>query len=152
MEELILPSDASRETHPNNSIGQYTVRLPVPLELGEKEVWEVALTELYYPDRWHIQPEDGQRLFALQAPNLVPDNEWGRPLLHQWAVPATATGREGLHHLVVSLPHYLPLKRGLRRLEELTLKVLDELERPVVFTGGKCVAALSLRRRRRRRR
>ena len=53
MEQIvILPSDSSFTTYPENKIGWYKVDLDPPIDLSEGEGWEVALLDISYPTRW----------------------------------------------------------------------------------------------------
>jgi hypothetical protein len=47
---ITLPSNASLDVYPNNTLTKYTVRLPRTLYL--KEGYEVALAEIMYPRSW----------------------------------------------------------------------------------------------------
>ena len=47
---ITLPSNASLDVYPNNTLTKYTVRLPRTLYL--KEGYEVALAEIMYPVSW----------------------------------------------------------------------------------------------------
>jgi hypothetical protein len=46
-----LPSNASLKVYPNNTLANYTTRLPNIIELLGR--WEVALVELVYPKTWY---------------------------------------------------------------------------------------------------
>ena len=48
---LVLPSDASMTTHPNNSLAQYITNLPRRISLSGGE-WECGPTEIHYPHDW----------------------------------------------------------------------------------------------------
>ena len=53
MEQIvILPSDASFTTYPENKIGWYKVDLDPPIDLSQGDRWEVALLDISYPTRW----------------------------------------------------------------------------------------------------
>jgi hypothetical protein len=47
---LTLPSNASMEIYPNNTVAKYTTKLPTSIELDGE--WEVALTEIMYNNKW----------------------------------------------------------------------------------------------------
>ena len=47
---LVLPSNSSMVTHPNNTLAQYITNLPSPISLSV--VWECSLTEIHYPHDW----------------------------------------------------------------------------------------------------
>ena len=48
---LVLPSNSSMVTHPNNTLAQYITNLPRRISLfGD---WECGLTEIHYPHDWH---------------------------------------------------------------------------------------------------
>ena len=66
---LTLPSDASMNVFPNNTLTSYITRLPRPIELTGR--WEVGLVEIQYPHTWYNVSEDAYRRFIigkLQAP------------------------------------------------------------------------------------
>ena len=48
---LILPSNASMVTHPNNTLAQYITNLPRRISLSGD--WECGLTEIHYPHDWY---------------------------------------------------------------------------------------------------
>ena len=48
---LVLPSNASMVTHPNNTLAQYITNLPRRISLSG--AWECGLTEIYYPHDWY---------------------------------------------------------------------------------------------------
>ena len=51
---LVLPSNASMGTHPNNKLAQYITNLPRRISLSCD--WECGLTEIHYPhDRYNIR-------------------------------------------------------------------------------------------------
>ena len=52
---VTLPSNASLDVHPNNTLSKYTVQLPRTLYL--KPGFEVALAEIQYPLSWKTVPE-----------------------------------------------------------------------------------------------
>ena len=47
---LILPSNSSMVTHPNNTLAQYITNLPSRISISV--VWECSLTEIHYPHDW----------------------------------------------------------------------------------------------------
>jgi len=66
---LTLPSDSSLDIYPDNTLSEFTVNLPQPMELeGE---WEVCLNEIQYPRTWnnvrHIQNH-----FYIRDPSGIP--------------------------------------------------------------------------------
>ena len=48
---LVLPSNSSMVTHPNNTLAQYITNLPRRMSLSG--VWECGLTEIHYPHDWY---------------------------------------------------------------------------------------------------
>ena len=48
---LVLPSNASMVTHPNNTLAQYITNLPRRISLSG--AWECGLTEINYPHDWY---------------------------------------------------------------------------------------------------
>ena len=48
---LVLPSNASMVTHPNNTLSQYITNLPRRISLSGD--WECGLTEIHYPHDWY---------------------------------------------------------------------------------------------------
>ena len=48
---LVLPSNASMTTHPNNTLAQYITNLPRRISLSG--AWECGLTKRHYPHDWY---------------------------------------------------------------------------------------------------
>ena len=48
---IVLPSNSSMVTHPNNTLAQYITNLPRRISLSGD--WECGLTEIHYPHDWH---------------------------------------------------------------------------------------------------
>ena len=48
---LVLPSNASMTTHPNNTLAQYITNLPRRISLSGD--WECGLTEIHHPHDWY---------------------------------------------------------------------------------------------------
>ena len=48
---LVLPSNSSMLTHPNNTLAPYITNLPRCISLSG--VWECGLTEIHYPHDWY---------------------------------------------------------------------------------------------------
>ena len=48
---LVLPSNASMVTHPNNTLAQYITNLPRRISISG--TWECGLTEIHYPHDWY---------------------------------------------------------------------------------------------------
>ena len=48
---LVLPSNSSMVTHPNNTLAQYITNLPRRISLSGD--WECGLTEIHYPHDWY---------------------------------------------------------------------------------------------------
>ncbi|ELT89958.1 hypothetical protein CAPTEDRAFT_198373 [Capitella teleta] len=54
---LVLPSNSSFDFYPDNTVANYTIRLPRDIELSGD--WEVGLEEIQYSHNWFsIQPSD----------------------------------------------------------------------------------------------
>ena len=45
---MILPSNASPDTHPTNTAADFTVSLQTPIKLNSKKLWKVALMDMTY--------------------------------------------------------------------------------------------------------
>ena len=50
---IVLPSNASMTTHPNNTLAQYITKLPRRITLSGGGEWECGLTEIKYPHDWY---------------------------------------------------------------------------------------------------
>ena len=51
---LVLPSNASMTTHPNNTLAQYITNLPRRISLSDDGgEWECGHTEIHYPHDWY---------------------------------------------------------------------------------------------------
>ena len=48
---LVLPSNSSMITHPNNTLAHYITNLPRRINISG--VWECGLTEIHYPHDWY---------------------------------------------------------------------------------------------------
>ena len=48
---LVLPSNSSMITYPNNTLAQYITNLPRRINISG--VWECGLTEIHYPHDWY---------------------------------------------------------------------------------------------------
>ena len=69
---LHLPSNASLDKFPNNTLTEYRVCLPQTISFtGE---WEVALTEIHYPHSWNNVQEKVENRFYLRNQEL--DGMW----------------------------------------------------------------------------
>ena len=60
---LTLPSEASMNVFPNNTLSIYITRLPRPIELMGR--WEVGLVEIQYPHTWYNVSEDAYWRFII---------------------------------------------------------------------------------------
>ena len=73
---LHLPSNASLDKSPDNTLTEYRVCLPQTISLTRE--WEVALTEIHYPHSWNnVQGNVENRLYLL---NQELDGMW-EPLI-----------------------------------------------------------------------
>ena len=73
---LHLPSNASLDKFPNNTLTEYRVCLPQTITLSGD--WEVALTEIHYPHSWNNVQGNFQDRFYLRDQEL--DGMW-EPLI-----------------------------------------------------------------------
>lgn len=65
---LTLPSDASAEHFPNNTVARYVTKLPQPVCLDGD--YEVGLSELVYPHNWH-NVDNGDRRYWVGALDIA---------------------------------------------------------------------------------
>ena len=66
---LVLPSNASMVTHPNNTLAQYFTNKPRRISLSGS--WECCLTEIHYPhDGYNVR---NARLMVEHAGNMEAD-------------------------------------------------------------------------------
>lgn len=65
---LTLPSNSSLGYFPNNTLGEFTTRLPQHFDLSGSE-WEVGLAEIQFPMTWYNVGEDEAELHAWIANN-----------------------------------------------------------------------------------
>lgn len=64
-----LPSNSSMNVFPSNTLAEYRVHLPQPLQLtGE---WEVALTEIQYPHSWNNVRENFWNRFYIKKGDWI---------------------------------------------------------------------------------
>ena len=54
---LTLPSNSSQQFFPNNTLTEFTTKLPSTIELTNE--WEVGLAEIMFPRSWYTIPEEG---------------------------------------------------------------------------------------------
>ena len=73
---LHLPSNASLDKFPNNTLTEYRVGLPQTVSLTGD--WEVALTEIHYPHSWNNVQGNFENRFYLRNQEL--DDMW-EPLI-----------------------------------------------------------------------
>ena len=63
---LILPSNSSMFYYPENTLSDFTTRLPNPISLTGD--WEVGLVEIQYPHNWfNVPSEESARTFRLRC-------------------------------------------------------------------------------------
>lgn len=73
---MVLPSNASTKIHPNNSLTDYTVQLPVPIHLEGK--YEVGLQSLEYTRSWNNVIKGQNRVkFSINGIGMEVDIEHG---------------------------------------------------------------------------
>ena len=59
---MTLPSNSSQEFFPDNTLTEFTTKLPSTIELtGE---WEVGLAEMMFPRSWYTIPKNGLKILA----------------------------------------------------------------------------------------
>lgn len=150
---VILPSDASLDKAPKNTIGSYVTWLDEPLLLeGE---WEVALLDITYPSQWEIRHNaenskpEGLCQLSVVCQGLVEPGYWGNnkhPFLRQFVPgPRTTHGLEERYRDFNSLM-FIPVQKGLSRVDSVNIDILDELGQPVLFTGGKVSCTLQFQK------
>ncbi len=54
---LTLPSNSSKRFFPDNTLMEFTTKLPSTIELTNE--WEVGLAEIMFPRSWYTIPEEG---------------------------------------------------------------------------------------------
>ncbi len=54
---LTLPSNSSQQFFPDNTLTEFTTKLPSTIELTNE--WEVGLAEIMFPRSWYTIPEEG---------------------------------------------------------------------------------------------
>ena len=54
---LTLPSNSSQQFFPNNTLTEFTTKLPSTIELANE--WEVGLAEIMFPRSWYTIPKEG---------------------------------------------------------------------------------------------
>lgn len=68
---LTLPSDSSMNIYPNNTVSEFTVNLPQPLDLSGE--WEVGLKEIQYPHTWNnVRSQDQNNHFYIYDSSGLP--------------------------------------------------------------------------------
>ena len=55
---LTLPSNSSFDHFPNNTLSEYTTKLPQEINL--EEFWEVGVAEIGYPHTWYNISREGE--------------------------------------------------------------------------------------------
>ena len=66
---LVLPSNSSMVTHPNNPLAQYFTNLPRRISFSGS--WECGITEIHYPHDWYNVRN--ARLMGEHAGNMEKD-------------------------------------------------------------------------------
>ncbi len=59
---LTLPSNSSQQFFPDNTLTEFTTKLPSTIQL--KNEWEVGLAEIMFPRSWYTIPKDGLFIVA----------------------------------------------------------------------------------------
>ena len=59
---LTLPSNSSQHFFPDNTLTEFTTKLPSTIELTNE--WEVGLAEIMFPRSWYTIPKDGLTIVA----------------------------------------------------------------------------------------
>ena len=96
-----------------------------------------------FPHR--IDPNINFRHFTVET-NVIEADALGQRDLRVF-VPESMSEKPEIVHKEFTTPHFKPLAKGLESLKTINIKILDELRRPVMFTGGKASVTLCLRRR-----
>lgn len=68
-----MPSNASPEIYPDNTLTHYRLKLPQPISLEGQ--WEVGLTEILYPHQWYNIDEDCKYTYTVNGHQW-----WTKPL------------------------------------------------------------------------
>src|SRR5688572_30046616 len=59
---LTLPSNSSQEFFPDNTLTEFTTKLPSTIELTNE--WEVGLPEIMFPRSWYTIPKNGRTIIV----------------------------------------------------------------------------------------
>ena len=140
---LTLPSDASMNVFPNNTLTSYITRLPRPIEFTGR--WEVGLVEIQYPHTWYDVSEYAYRWFIigkLRAPGESEENSYQE---YTFVLPAGYYTKDTLikqiedeaNGVVLSSP---PNKAFQFKYDEVTEKLWTKIEGYKMKVGLKCVA------------
>lgn len=123
-------------------------RFTVPDETGLG--FQIKNKPSQYEDRFtfphKVDPNINFRHFTVQT-NIIEPDALGRRDLRIF-VPQSMTETAEIVHKEFSTPHFKPISKGLESLKTISIKIVDELGRPVKFTGGKASVTLCLRQRR----
>jgi hypothetical protein len=71
---LVLPSNSSHEFFPNNTLANFTTRLPHEIDLSDG--YEVGLTEVQYTHNWFSFTREDHVSFAYKDPRLHSKEGW----------------------------------------------------------------------------
>ena len=69
---LTLPSNSSQQFVPDNTLTEFTTKLPSTIELANE--WEVGLAEIMFPRSWYTIPEEGA---IIEVDYRKCDLKWG---------------------------------------------------------------------------
>src|SRR5260221_3059333 len=69
---LTLPSNSSQQFFPDNTLTEFTTKLPSTIELTNE--WEVGLAEIMFPRNWYTIPEEG---FIIETDYRRCNPAWG---------------------------------------------------------------------------
>ena len=145
---LILPSDDS--SHADNKIGQFSVSLETPIDLGDHE-WEVALLDLTHPTRLRkpkkvMDPNKDFHLWTVKSSIVHTTSDNSNNVLRRFCPTVRQSGATKIVHRDFMNLHYKPLRTGLKVLDKIDITLCDQLDRPLKFVGGKSIATLCIRR------
>ena len=76
---LVLPSNPSMKTFPNNTLTEYTTQLPRLIQLDGE--WEAVLVEIRYPRTWNNVRNRENGIYVISSKGNIPQAKhiylWG---------------------------------------------------------------------------
>ena len=163
---LTLPSKASADLHPDNTLTHYITTLPQRISLSGQ--WECGLVEMQYPHSWYNVREDDTSLFVIDSDGstyveqidagyypgadalIRAINRVILSMVGDTAVPLLrAVPLEGKHGDVVSTSfdnvQYIPVLH--KEFTTIEINIRDDAGRRVPFERGRVTVTLHFRRR-----